>query len=53
MASVKVCDECGEMKKHLPIKVTENSDGAEYELCSALCLTGHSKKMEAAKEAAS
>lgn len=50
MASIKVCDECGGQKAHLPFTVTENSDGAVYELCSVLCLTGHGKKMAAAKE---
>lgn len=53
MASIKVCDECGEQKAHLPFTVTENSNGAVYELCSVLCLTDHGKRMEAAKENAS
>lgn len=53
MASIKVCDECGEQKDHLPFTVTENSDGSVYELCSVLCLTDHGKRMSAAKEAAS
>jgi hypothetical protein len=48
MATIKICDECKEPKP-TPFTVTEHSDGAVYDLCSAACLIAHYKTMEAAK----
>jgi hypothetical protein len=45
MSTQTVCDVCEQPKK-TPFTVTEK-DGAVYDICSAICLIDHTKRMEA------
>jgi hypothetical protein len=38
MATVTICDECGEEIERVKIVVTDNVTGGEEEVCSAKCM---------------
>lgn len=52
MATITVCDECGEEIEHVKITVADNVTGESEEVCSAKCMKLAVDRQDRHREAA-